>query len=543
MPAKKKQSGFTVILKNMMHSLKNVFSRPKKTVVPRSRRSSVAIQPVSTGQRYQKRHTALRIKNKMRIIIAAGTLCALIIGAVLLIVLTGKDANTTPVKDSMVAEAAMAQAASIPDETPIPAVSLATPVYASISIATGISATVITDIQMELMTLGYMGEDAPDGIFGDTTQEAVTRFQTQHGLEANGIVDETTFSLLFSDEAQYYTLTIGIENEDVLAMQERLVELDYMSDATGYYGDTTETAVKKFQKMNGLSEDGKIGRDTRELLYSSDAVANAYSLGESSDDILEYQKRLKELGYLYTEPDGVFGNDTKAAVQRFQESSGLVSDGYIGPQTRTALMSDDAQGNALSIGAEGDDVLNIQKRLKELGYISKTTGYFGSETDTAVRSFQHNNGLSVDGKVGANTISKLASSNAKKSTGVDVTGANIESFISVAESKLGSKYVLGGKGPTVFDCSGFAYWCLNQVGIKQSYMTSYTWRSSTKYTRIDDMSDLKRGDIIIYYGHVAICAGNGTMIDASSSNGKVVKRKYTNSSYWSRNFYCGFRVF
>jgi peptidoglycan hydrolase-like protein with peptidoglycan-binding domain len=461
----------------------------------------------------------------------------------LLIVLTGKGTDTASDQDTMLAEVAMAQLPSETNATSAPAASLTVPVYAPISITNGISAAIVMDIQTKLMELGYMGEDAPDGIFGETTQDAVMRFQTQHGIEATGTVDEATFSLLFSDEAQYYTLTVGIENEDVLAMQERLVELDYMSDATGYFGDTTQAAVKKFQKMNGLSEDGKIGKDTRELLYSSDAVANAYSLGETSDDILKYQKRLKALGYLFTEPDGVFGNDTKAAVQRFQESSGLVSDGYIGPQTRAALMSDDAQGNALSIGAEGDDVLNIQKRLKELGYISKTTGYFGSETDTAVRSFQYNNGLSVDGKVGANTMSKLNSSSAKKSTGVDVTGANIESFISVAESKLGSRYVLGGKGPTVFDCSGFAYWCLNQVGIKQSYMTSYTWRSCTKYTRIDSMSKLKRGDIIIYYGHVAICAGNGWMIDASSSNGKVVKRKYTNSSYWSRNFYCGYRVF
>ena len=103
--------------------------------------------------------------------------------------------------------------------------------------------------------------------------------------------------------------------------------------------------------------------------------------------------------------------------------------------------------------------------------------------------------------------------------------------------------MLGAKGPDRFDCSGFAYWCLNQVGIKQSYMTSYRWRSCTKYTKIEDMDDLRRGDIIIYYGHVAICAGNGYMIDASSSNGKVVKRKYTSSSYWSRAFYAGFRVF
>lgn len=205
-------------------------------------------------------------------------------------------------------------------------------------------------------------------------------------------------------------------------------------------------------------------------------------------------------------------------------------------------MSEDAQGNALSIGAKGDDVTSIQARLNELGYIKKVTGYFGSDTDTAVRSFQKTNGLSVDGKVGFNTMNRLMSSDAKKSTGASVTGANVESFISVAESKLGSKYVLGAKGPNSFDCSGFVYWCLNQVGVKQSYMTSHGWAASSKYTKIDNMGDMKRGDIIVFEGHVAIYAGNGMMIDASSSNGKVVKRASTSS--WSKNNYiCAFRVF
>jgi cell wall-associated NlpC family hydrolase len=40
---------------------------------------------------------------------------------------------------------------------------------------------------------------------------------------------------------------------------------------------------------------------------------------------------------------------------------------------------------------------------------------------------------------------------------------------------------------------------------------------------------------------VAIYIGGGTMIDASSSNGKIVKRSCTGS--WSRrNFICGRRV-
>ena len=40
----------------------------------------------------------------------------------------------------------------------------------------------------------------------------------------------------------------------------------------------------------------------------------------------------------------------------------------------------------------------------------------------------------------------------------------------------------------------------------------------------------------------SIYIGGGTMIDASSSNGKVVKRSCT-TAYWTRNFVCARRVF
>ena len=206
-------------------------------------------------------------------------------------------------------------------------------------------------------------------------------------------------------------------------------------------------------------------------------------------------------------------------------------------------MSSDAQITALHLGAKGDDVTRIQKRLKELKYISKVTGYFGTDTDSAVRSFQNTNRLGVDGKVGPQTMGVLMSDKAKKSTGVNITGANANSLISIANSKRGCKYVRGAKGPDKFDCSGFVYWCLNKVGVKQGYMTSHTWANSSKYTKITKMGDLKKGDIIVYKGHVAICAGGGVQIDASSHNKKVVKRKYTGSSYWSSNFICGFRIF
>ena len=492
---------------------------------------------VSVRRSVNRRASRRRAAKRRIIYIAAGSLAVVIATIVLLL--------TLPAGGYEAAAVAGAGINLPPDEAQTPKnATLMMPVFAPVSITQGMSASVVTNIQIRLMELGYTDKDEPDGEFGETTVEAVKHFQAQHGLTSEeGTVDQQTLDLLFSPEAQEYTITIGAEDTDVSEIQQRLCELDYMSDTTGYFGEKTEAAVKKFQKRNGLDDDGKVDKDTRELLYAEDVVANSFSYGEESPEILDYQKRLKRLGYLTSEPDGKFGRDTKAAVKRFQEISGLIPDGYIGPKTKAALLSSDAQSFGLSLGVRGDDVSKVQELLKGLGYMKQVTGYFGSITDTAVRSFQHNNKLAVDGKVGPKTKSALLSPNAKKSTGVNITGANVKSLIAAAKSKLGCKYVRGGKGSKTFDCSGFVYWCINKIGIKQGYMTSRTWARCTKFTKITKMSKLKRGDIIVYDGHVTICEGNGYQIEASYNKGKIVERKYTTSSYCKSNFICGFRIF
>jgi cell wall-associated NlpC family hydrolase len=189
-------------------------------------------------------------------------------------------------------------------------------------------------------------------------------------------------------------------------------------------------------------------------------------------------------------------------------------------------------------------------------------------------NFQKRNGLTADGKVGSQTINKLLSANAKRwngdssgsssggsssggsTSGGSSSGGNssgdddyvssdspsIDRLISVAKSKLGARYVYGAKGPSTFDCSGFIYWALNHAGVKQSYMTSYGWQRTSRYQKITEMSNIRKGDIISFKGHVGIALGNNQMIDASSSQGRVRITNIT-SSYWVRNFVCAYRIF
>jgi peptidoglycan hydrolase-like protein with peptidoglycan-binding domain len=57
---------------------------------------------------------------------------------------------------------------------------------------------------------------------------------------------------------------------------------------------------------------------------------------------------------------------------------------------------------------EGAAVSEIQTKLKQLGYFNcEVTGYFGSITEDAVRNFQKDQGIQVDGIVGPETMRYL----------------------------------------------------------------------------------------------------------------------------------------
>lgn len=57
---------------------------------------------------------------------------------------------------------------------------------------------------------------------------------------------------------------------------------------------------------------------------------------------------------------------------------------------------------------QGDDVKELQTLLDKHGFpCGEIDGIFGPATDTAVRSFQKANGLTVDGKVGEKTWAAL----------------------------------------------------------------------------------------------------------------------------------------
>ncbi len=358
--------------------------------------------------------------------------------------------------DALAADDPTEEATPTPSPTPTATPSPTPGATPSRTLRYGDSGEDVKLIQNRLIALNYLSGTA-SGVFDSTTLTAVRAFQKAHALTVDGVAGTNTYKKLFSDSAipaastptpspsptpgatPSRTLRYGYTGEDVKLLQNRLIELGYLKGtADGTFGTTTQTAVKAFQKANGLTVDGVAGTNTYKKLFSDSAIeaipeeeelipTRTLTIGDSGDDVKSVQRRLKALSYLTGTADGQYGATTAAAMKAFQQMNGLTASGEGNLATYARLYSDDAltalgvkEGESASAyitlrsGATGAAVIRLQQKLAELDYDVQVTGTYDSQTLQAVRSFQMLNGLSVDGVAGKNTQTKLYSAAAKR---------------------------------------------------------------------------------------------------------------------------------
>ncbi len=303
------------------------------------------------------------------------------------------------------------------------------------------------------------------------------------------------------------------ESPEVLALQKRLIQLGYLEidEPTEYFGSATEYAVKLFQRQHELTMDGVAGEQTLALLYSDEAQKYTLKEGAEGRDVKMLQEQLVDLGYLESsQVDYVYGEVTQAAVMAFQKRNKLTADGKAGEKTLALLYSDDAK-----VSAE----LAAKQKAEEEAAAKKAKEEEAKAKQDAAKAKQ------------AQKTAETKSAKEKK----------IEKFIKAAQSKLGCEYVLGDRGPNTFDCSGFVWYCLKQAGVSTTRLNAAGFSRKSGWKEIKSYSQVQKGDILFFrsddsssVSHTGIYVGGGMMIDASSGNGKVVKRAV--SAYWKRNF-------
>jgi peptidoglycan hydrolase-like protein with peptidoglycan-binding domain len=133
------------------------------------------------------------------------------------------------------------------------------------------------------------------------------------------------------------------------------------------------------------------------------------SVGSSGNDVRRLQVLFVEMKVLdYTDIDSSFGPNTEGAVQSFQSSAGLAADGIVGPLTWGALPAD-PNTPQLATGDTGSAVSALQQGLTTYSTEDAAVnpgaidGDFGPMTEAAVRAYQADRGVGVDGVVGDQT--------------------------------------------------------------------------------------------------------------------------------------------
>lgn len=340
------------------------------------------------------------------------------------------------------------------------------------TVRSGNKGVLVRTIQSMLLNKGYTV--TVNGTYDAKTVTAVKAFQQKNGIKADGICGPETQKLLFGDglsasatatpkptatptplpelEKPKATVRYGSKGSDAKLVQQRLIDLKYLNGkADGEFGNQSVSALKAFQRNNGLVDDGVAGSGTNALLFSYLALAadetasilptptptpaaqeitkdNVVLIkqGVTGSAVLRLQQRLQLLGYYTSSLDGKCELDDVVAIRLFQRKNGLSEDGIAGYDTQVLLYSDNAimyNGDlagsltmtyeTLKKGMTGDAVKRLQNRLIELNYLSGTAdGIYGTSTAEAVYYFQKQNGLVRDSIAGESTLKKLFSTTA-----------------------------------------------------------------------------------------------------------------------------------
>lgn len=321
----------------------------------------------------------------------------------------------------------------------------------------GDSGALVEALQSRLLELGFY-EARVSGGFYSVTQAAVKAFQAHNGLSVDGVAGRETQELLFSADAvpasatprpsptpvpPQYTLMVDVANQITRAYTydengEYTVLVREMICSTGTASNPTPLGTTIMPSKRARWGYFPTWDSHAQYLTRIDA-ANAFHsvLYSAADETTLSVKSFEALGtpashgcvrLLVSDAKWIYDNCKAGTIITVYEgeydpeytmtlkptlNTATLRENLLPEPTPTPVYSPEnwpQSYRTLSRGKTGEDVYMVQMRLTELGYYhgSVTGGYYGG-TIEAVKAFQREHGLSVDGAAGRQTQSLLFS--------------------------------------------------------------------------------------------------------------------------------------
>ncbi len=319
----------------------------------------------------------------------------------------------------------------------------------------GDNGALVEKLQSRLLELGFY-EARVSGGYYKITRNAVRAFQQHNGLSVDGVAGRETQELLFSADARAihdaprpsptpkptkYTLMVDVANqitraytydengEYTILVREMICSTGTSKNPTplgttimpskrarwGYFPtwDSHAQYLTRIDAANAFHSVLYTEADERTLAVSSfEALGSPASHGcvrlYVSDAKWIYDNC--KAGTIITVYEGEYDPEYTMTLQRSLNTETLRERSLPAPTPEPVYAEENwpTEYRTLYRGRKGEDVYMLQMRLAELGYYKGTItgGYYGG-TIEAVKAFQRDNGLEVDGAAGKKTQALL----------------------------------------------------------------------------------------------------------------------------------------
>jgi cell wall-associated NlpC family hydrolase len=365
------------------------------------------------------------------------------------------------------------------------------------------------------------------------------------------------------------TLRVGSRTPAVVYVQRTLA----VRPTSGYYGPITRAAVTRLQRTAGLRATGTVDKATWKVLLAAKGVIQLPSETPATPATPPAPA---------TPASPTPASPTPAPPTPAPPATPPAAT----PAPAPALTPQQAAAARPSLrygmGPADPAVVFVQQFLK----VTPASGYFGTRTRTAVTAYQRGLGIDAIGVVGPRTWAAIHAGTRPTATPstpattptppvpatpaspppapasptappaqvanriptpvhpLPPTPAARDHALAFALAQVGKRYVLGGNGPDVWDCSGLIQQAYLRAGVRLPRLASQQRFAGTEVS----IDQLLPGDLLYYQdgasprkGHISMYAGNGLVVEAANPR-RGVRMRTLHEAWYRDRFVAAVRV-